>query len=503
MAIRGFSINISNRLKPEQAVLFARWIGGANVVRNQKIRQYRSLLDAGQGQAIGQNYSEIRRNPNLPFLPELPVQILRNAASAVYSDVEACRKGLRKFPKIKGRHKKRSAIVTRELFLVEADTDGMALLSIFDCAKKHRRKVLTLKLPYPPSALANQYRISRQGRRFTLSGTYDDGQPEPSNEALLADLAHLPETQLRAQVTGVDLGIVRQIQTNDGLVLSYSETQKQALRDLAGKKAHLQRTLARKKRANGNKHRGCESNAQCTLKEKITTIDRKMGDIRDNLLHHASKQLAEHSRPLLAFEALNLRGMVKKAKPRGDGRRWQRNQAKAKSGLSRSLHHVAMGKLRTRATYKARALGKATVTVPAAGTSRVCHRCGSTHTRRPNQATFECLDGCGIMNADENASWNIAHRGVTLVLETAFADKAKTRKTIAPRREAKAKMPQASGETEPTSRYKSGANRAALASPNGSAPPRPTREEAGIRPHKRHASIMRSHNNGRQSPRDR
>ncbi|HDV5593660.1 TPA: hypothetical protein RI785_002378 [Vibrio cholerae] len=38
MAILGFSYNISDKLNPEQATLFAQWIGAANVIRNQKIR---------------------------------------------------------------------------------------------------------------------------------------------------------------------------------------------------------------------------------------------------------------------------------------------------------------------------------------------------------------------------------------------------------------------------------------------------------------------------------
>jgi len=44
MAIRGFSINISDKITGKQATCFAQWIGAANVMRNQKRTEYVDLL---------------------------------------------------------------------------------------------------------------------------------------------------------------------------------------------------------------------------------------------------------------------------------------------------------------------------------------------------------------------------------------------------------------------------------------------------------------------------
>ena len=68
MAIRGFSINISDKITGKQATCFAQWIGAANVMRNQKRTEYVDLLAENKGEKINQSYSHIRTNEKLPFL---------------------------------------------------------------------------------------------------------------------------------------------------------------------------------------------------------------------------------------------------------------------------------------------------------------------------------------------------------------------------------------------------------------------------------------------------
>ena len=49
MAIRGFSIDITDKVNRNQAITFAQWIGASNVMRNQKLTEYKSLLAAQKG----------------------------------------------------------------------------------------------------------------------------------------------------------------------------------------------------------------------------------------------------------------------------------------------------------------------------------------------------------------------------------------------------------------------------------------------------------------------
>ncbi|WP_181870816.1 hypothetical protein [Vreelandella rituensis] len=81
------------------------------MLRNCKVREYRDLLAQGRGTEINQAYAPIKQAPDVAFLKDIPVQILRNAASSAYADAEAARKGISRFPKVKGRNKKRSGII--------------------------------------------------------------------------------------------------------------------------------------------------------------------------------------------------------------------------------------------------------------------------------------------------------------------------------------------------------------------------------------------------------
>ncbi len=444
MAIRGFSINVSDRLSGKQATTFAQWIGASNVMRNQKRAEYVSLLEGGKGDQINQSYAQIRNNSELAFLKQIPVQLMRNAASLLYSDVEACRKGLRKFPKLKGRGKKRSALITKELFILEQLGDQQTLLTIFDSATKKRQKLFSIKLPYVPEQLAKQFRISRLGAKFTLSGSYNDGVESPTNIELLNGFVGLDDEALLAQITGIDRGVVLPACTSDGDRWAYSPEQAAKLKAIAKKKAHYQRILARKKRLNGNKHkRRCESKNQQNLADKISKLDNKTANIRENFCHTVSKQIVVQAKPIISLEDLKLKNMTRKAKPKRSacGRKFVKNNSRAKSGLNRSLLNVALGRLGTFITYKANDFGKAVVEVPPFNTSKECHVCHETNTIRPDQATLICLNGCGTFNADENAGIVIAHRAVPYIQESKFADKAKARKKTAIRKKQAVKPP--------------------------------------------------------------
>tara|TARA_B100001245_G_scaffold211580_1_gene176342 strand:+ start:179 stop:466 length:288 start_codon:yes stop_codon:yes gene_type:complete len=86
----GFSLNISQHLSEYQARIFSQWIGCANVIRNQKINDFKSSLF--NNKELDQSYAFIKSNKDLSFLKNVPVQLLRNASSLVFRDAEAARK---------------------------------------------------------------------------------------------------------------------------------------------------------------------------------------------------------------------------------------------------------------------------------------------------------------------------------------------------------------------------------------------------------------------------
>jgi putative transposase len=462
LAIRGFSINISGKLRAEQASTFSQWIGASNVMRNQKRNEYVSLISEKKGEQINQAYSHIRINKELPFLKEVPVQLMRNAASMIYADVEKSRKGLVNFPKIKGRGMKRSCVVTKELFMLETLSENKTLLTIFDNATKKRQKLFSIQLPYLPNQLAKQFRISRLGNKFTFSGSYNDGVGLSANEELLQGFVDHDDDKLLANVTGIDRGVALPACTSENDRYAYSHEQASKLKQIAKKKAHYQRILARKKRLNKNKNKyKCESKLQQNLADKIAVLDNKTANIRENFCHTISKEIVVKAKPIISLEDLKLKNMTRKAKAMRSvcGRQFVKNNAHAKSGLNRSLLNVALSKLGTFISYKANDYGKAVVVINPAYTSKTCHICGGKNTARPNQATLICLNGCGTFNADENAAKVIAQRAVHYIKESKFADKAKTRKKVAIRKK-KAVLPSLGEEL--TSVKKSGKLDAAL-----------------------------------------
>jgi putative transposase len=435
--IKGFCINITDKIRTEQANIFAQWIGASNVLRNQKINEFNGLLAAGTPNLMGQSYAPIKKAEGLDFLLKIPVQILRNTASLAYADAEAARKGIRKFPKTKGRNKKRSATLTKELFKLEPLESGNALLTVFESAKKNRQKIFSVQIQQSVDSLSNQFRISRLGNKFWISGSYNDGKANVDNAQLLSEFGYLTEAELHGKVTGIDRGVVRPIQSSDGLIAAYNPCEVAKLKKLHGRKAKYQRILARKKRLNKNVNtRRCETNNQRVLASKISSCDSKIGAIRKDFAHQASRKLVDSSNPIIALEALNLVGMTKKARPKKgvNGRGYQRNRARAKSGLNRSMLNVGLGRLGDYITYKANADGKAVIEVSPYNTSRECNECGSLNTSRPNQADFICHNCNHKDNADNNAAKVIAKRAVIKIANGTFAAKAKPKKITARRK---------------------------------------------------------------------
>ena len=282
MAMRGFSIDITDKVNSNQAITFSQWIGASNVMRNHKLTEYKSLLAAQKGSEINKAYSHIRKNKVLSFLKDIPVQLMRNAAQDIFEDVEKWRNGLVRFPRQKGRSRKRSIRITKEMFVLEPLGENRSLLTFFDNATQKRQRLFSIQLGYAPHQLCKQFRISRQGRHFYLSGSYNDGIDSPTNEELLKGFVqqNLSDEALLAQITGIDRGVKLPIATSDGLRKAYSPEKAERLRQLARKKARYQRILAAKKRRNGNKNvRRVESKEQQKLADKIANFDAKTARI--------------------------------------------------------------------------------------------------------------------------------------------------------------------------------------------------------------------------------
>jgi putative transposase len=160
----------------------------------------------------------------------------------------------------------------------------------------------------------------------------------------------------------------------------------------------------------------------------VARYQRYGADVRREVAHKTSHTLAqdEHYK-LFVFEALKVKNMTKRAKPKQDEQgRWLRNGAAAKSGLNRAILASTWGQTKVFLQYKARRAGKLVIEVPAFYSSQECGACGHIHKdNRVSQSEFVCQSCKHTDHADHNAAKVIAARGVKQLLVGKCARKEK------------------------------------------------------------------------------
>jgi len=133
---------------------------------------------------------------------------------------------------------------------------------------------------------------------------------------------------------------------------------------------------------------------------KLLRVIRKVKDTEgrkvDTLCHQISRVIVAQAKANNAAIVLgDLKGIRRKAR----GRR-----------MNRIIASMPYFKLRRQIEYKANWEGIPVYLVSEHGTSKTCHRCGSTDTSRIVQPVLEC-HSCGLVyNADLNGAMNIAKR---------------------------------------------------------------------------------------------
>ncbi|MEM0124585.1 MAG: RNA-guided endonuclease TnpB family protein [Candidatus Micrarchaeaceae archaeon] len=180
---------------------------------------------------------------------------------------------------------------------------------------------------------------------------------------------------------GIDLGITHLAAMSDGTFIDrphfLAKSEKLLKRD--------QRHLSRKKK--GSNNRGKQ-------KVKVAKRQRKVKRQREDFLHKVSNALVD-SNSFLAFENLNIKGMVKN------------------HHLAKRILDASWGMLVQYTSYKAESAGKVVVQVNPRNTSKACSRCGwLKDDLKLSDRIFHCND-CGLeIDRDLNAAINIHRLGM-------------------------------------------------------------------------------------------
>lgn len=207
---------------------------------------------------------------------------------------------------------------------------------------------------------------------------------------------------------GIDLNCGDNIlTTSDGLVVANPKYYQKTARKLA----RAQHCLARKKPGSKRRERQVR---------KVSRLQEKIASQRSDLRHKITHMLATTYKHI-SIEDLNVKGMTRRPQPKenpDNPNHYLPNNAKAKSGLNKSILDVGFGEIRRQLEYKCHTSGAILHVIDRwYPSSKTCSGCGMVKTKLSlNQRTFIC-DSCGlILPRDLNAAININHIGSTPML---------------------------------------------------------------------------------------
>ena len=230
--------------------------------------------------------------------------------------------------------------------------------------------------------------VKREGRRWYVVLTADQGAPEP-----------LPVT---GAVVGIDLGIANFLADSNGEFVANPRHGRKA----AARLEAAQRALSRCKRGSGRRRKAVET---------VAGLHRK---VRRQRLDHAHKTALGLVRgnDFIAYEDLRIRSMGKAPAPKPDPGRpgvFLPNGAGAKAGLNRSIADAGWGAFLAILAAKAEGAGREVMAVDPRNTSRRCPECGHTaKENRPTQEKFHCVS-CGYRaHADTVGAVNVLRAGL-------------------------------------------------------------------------------------------
>ena len=179
---------------------------------------------------------------------------------------------------------------------------------------------------------------------------------------------------------GIDLGLKSLITLSSGELIEHPKflgmSEKKLIR--------VQRELSRKKKGSANRKKQII---------RVAKVHRKIRNQRKDFAHKTSRTLVNNY-DLIAFEKLNIRGMVQN------------------HHLAKSISDAGWYQLQTFASYKAEWAGKNAEFVVPNGTSQECCICGNVEHLTLADRVFRCSRCGNVKDRDVNASKNIENRAV-------------------------------------------------------------------------------------------
>ena len=146
------------------------------------------------------------------------------------------------------------------------------------------------------------------------------------------------------------------------------------------------------------------------LLNQLALEQHKLAQKRDGYNWQAAATVVKTAQAI-AHEDLNIQGMVKRAKPKHDGKGgYLKNGAKRKTGLNKVILDCAWGDLFAKISWLAAKSNKPVIAVNPKHSSQVCPLCGHIDKNNRDGEKFICTNCQYAEHADTKASREIAKR---------------------------------------------------------------------------------------------
>ncbi len=211
----------------------------------------------------------------------------------------------------------------------------------------------------------------------------------------------IEKSQIKTGI-GCDLGI------NKLVSLSNEET-------IPNPKFYKQVERRRKIRARRASRKVKGSKNRTKAYQYLAKLEAKVAEKRNNYQWKTAHKICK-SGELVAFEDLNIKGMMARCKPKKDENgKYIKNGQSKKKGLSRVIGDAGWGQLKQKVRTVAEKLGLYYVEVDPKHTSQTCNNCGCVDAANRLGEKFVCTDCGWIEDADTQASKNILDRGLKIL----------------------------------------------------------------------------------------
>jgi putative transposase len=238
----------------------------------------------------------------------------------------------------------------------------------------------------PESAVQRTVTIKRKADGWYISVLLD-------LDEVLPDL----KTDVKSSV-GIDVGINKLVSLSDG---SFIENPKFATNKAARRRLRIrQRRVSRKVKGSKNRSKAGDL---------VAKLHKQIADKRDGYQWQAANKIVKTA-DAVVHEALNIKGMKARCKPKRSQGRFLPNGQAAKRGLNRAIGDAAWGGLFDKIGWLGQKAGKPVLPVNPQCTSQECSSCGHTSKANRDGEKFLC-ESCGHLDhADTQASRTINKR---------------------------------------------------------------------------------------------